>query len=227
MATLKFLQYILPRFLEYAKRHRYRIRFFAEPANSTYEAHWQKLLWLRKLLSGGTNASIIAFFDDDILITNLSVRIENFFSLVADSHNIHFIGSRDHWVNNYKFLINSGTLLVRNSQKSLQFIEYALQLHEQIPHIQHFIHFDQDAIIIAYLEFFYQHSLLLPLCVLQSTWSTDGDLYSWQPGHFAFHHLWSPYEDRIANFAQLYHHLSGWWKKNRINMTIKCFDETS
>lgn len=226
--TFEFLQYTQPRLLEYAGRHRYKVRLFAEPANSTYTAHWQKLLWLRYLLTGGTNASIIAFFDDDIFITNLSVRIENFFSLVNDAEKIHFIASRDSWVNNYKFLINSGTLLIRNSRKSLDFVKYALKLYDEIPHIQHFVHLDQDAIIIAHLEYFYEHSLLLPFCVLQSMWSTNADMYTWKPGHFALHHLWSHYDDRMENFAQLYTNISAWWEKNLPNTTTStnCDDET-
>lgn len=100
------------------------------------------------MLDGGTNATIVALLDDDIIITNFSVRIENFFNLVNDSENIHFIASRGSWINNYKFLINGGALLFRNSRKSLEFIEYVLMVHDEIPHIQHNTHYEQDALII-------------------------------------------------------------------------------
>lgn len=92
--------------------------------NSTYDPHWQRYFYMRELILNGTEASIIAYFDDDLLITNFSVRIENFFRLVANPEKIHLIISRDAWVNDFKYLLNSGSMLLRNSEESLSFINY-------------------------------------------------------------------------------------------------------
>lgn len=218
--------YTQPRLMEYAKKQRYKVRIYTKPVNSTYYPQWQKLIIFRYLLSGGTNASFIAYFDDDIMLTNLSVRIENYFSLVYDPENIHFIGSRDSYVNNYKYLINTGTMFLRNSKKSLEFVKYALKLHEEIPYIQRNALYDQEAVIVAVWEFFHNHTLLLPMCLIQSLWSTHGDWYQWRPGHFALHHLWSLNIDRSESFARIFANATKWWQVVHHKMNFNCTDET-
>lgn len=160
------------------------------------------------------------------MITNLSVRLENFFSLVNDPEQIHFIGSRDPVSNNYRFLINTGTMLLRNSGKALEMINYALRLHDEIPHIRRNLHHEQDAMVITVLERFYNHTVIFPLCLLQSMWSVVKSWYQWQPGHFAMHQLAMDFADRTSTFQALHVNASQWWKKNRSHANMNCTDET-
>lgn len=107
-----------------------------------------------------------------------------------------------------------------------EILQYVLKVHDEIPFIQRNPEWDQDAVIVAYLEYFYNYTLALPLCLLQSQWSIGVGWYQWQPGHFAMHVLGSYNADRHKTFAAIHANYSKWWEENRWRFNLNCLDET-
>lgn len=205
----KFSQITKKRMQEYCNLHNYDFKYFTETIDDKYPVIWQKCLAMDQVLNMKNNKNhhrykVVVWFDDDIYITNLKYRIEDFLQL---NPNKDIFMARDIIKNNYNHYINSGNYIMKNTQISRDFMRDTLDgIHLFKGHFRIAVNHEQS--INTYLYFAkkkYAKAIeVLPYGVLQSIYNKSYYWYNkfywlvsqfldlngpWEDGDFCIHFI--------------------------------------
>ena len=169
----------------YCDTHNYDLFYYTENLDDTYKPFWQKVVAMKRILAmknfDGTNKYDMAFWiDDDIYITNMGYRIEDFLIL---SENRDIIMSRD-IVNNYNVYINTGTYIIKNTEIGRKFIDETLEGYYWYKGWYQSNRFHEQTIM-TYLYFrdYHKYTAVLPHGIMQSFYRGN----HWKHKDFSLH----------------------------------------
>lgn len=200
------------RMIKYCELYGYDMMYFTQVIDPKYPVMWQKCVSLDKVLNmkdkfGNYKYKVVAWFDDDIYLTNMKYRTEDFLSI---NHNKHIFMTRDNIKNNYNHYINAGNYIMRNTKISRDFMKDTLNGMDNLfgGHFRNENNHEQS--INTYLYFsnpkYGQNIEVLPYGVLQSFHQIRYHIYN------KFKNLISPiysinqpwkYRDYCIHFASL------------------------
>ena len=117
------------RMLKYCSLYDYDMIYFTEIIDHNYPIMWQKCVALNKVLNmkdrfGNYRYKVVAWFDDDIYLTNMKYRVEDFLEINPKKH---IFMPRDNIRNNYNHYINAGNYIMKNTQISRDFMVETLR----------------------------------------------------------------------------------------------------
>ena len=169
----------------YCKFHGYDLFYHTENLDNRYKPFWQKVVAMRRVLDitdkhGMRKYDMAFWIDDDIYITNMGYRIEDF-SILAENKDI--IMSRD-IIDTYNIYINTGTYIVRNTEIGRKFLDETLDGYYWYKGWYQENRFHEQTIM-TYLYFrnYHKHSAVLPHGVMQSFYRGN----HWKYGDFGLH----------------------------------------
>ena len=173
------------RLKSYCGVHGYDLFYYTENLDDDYKPFWQKVVAMQKVLamknSNGTNKYDMTFWiDDDIYITNMGYRIEDF--LILSDHK-DIVMSRD-IIDDYNIHINTGTYIIRNTEIGRRFIDETLEGYYWYKGWYQSNRFHEQTIM-TYLYFrnYHQYTAVLPHGIMQSFYRGN----HWKYEDFALH----------------------------------------
>ncbi len=192
---------------KYAARHKYDFFYYDDIINPTWHPVWDKISALQRHMNS-TKYDWIVWFDDDILITNFTIKLENIIVQYGNKKSILF----QHDCNR-GWIINSGLFFVRVNNMGAALLEavcsYAhksttcawLWQHcgEQYAFedlARHVDHFGQQVAII-------QQKALQGYFVKNAGWNPNLAYLNWSKGDFSAHLLGTPNNVRVATIKFL------------------------
>ena len=116
------------RMKKYCDLYGYDMKYFTKSIDNNYGMMWQKCLATNKVLNiknnnGDYKYKVVVWFDDDIYITNMKHRLEDFLEINPDKD---IIFPRDIQKYNYSHYINSGNYILKNTKISRDFMRDTL-----------------------------------------------------------------------------------------------------
>ncbi len=185
----------------YCKTHNYDLFYYTENLDDSYKPFWQKVIAMKRVLSmknpGGSNKYDMAFWiDDDIYITNMGYRIEDFLILSEDKD---IVMSRD-VVNDYNIYINTGTYIIKNTEIGHRFLDETLEGYYWYKGWYQSNRFHEQTIM-TYLYFrdYYKYTTVLPHGIMQSFYRGN----YWKYGDFSLHLAGNTTKTRTEIMASL------------------------
>ena len=106
----KFSEVSKQRLYQYASLNGYSVEYFDKNIDINYGPMWQKTLAVKKVLDKNIYDYVV-WIDDDMYITNTSIKIEDFISLTDKD----IILSRDVFSSDADLYINSGIFIIKNN----------------------------------------------------------------------------------------------------------------
>ena len=199
----KFCKITKTRMKEYCDLYGYDLKYFTEVIDDYYPIMWQKCVSLDKVLNmkdryGNYKYKVVAWFDDDIYLTNMKYRLEDFLTL-NPKKDIFF--PRDLNKYNYNHYINAGCYIMKNTQTARDFMRDTLRGMDDYfdGHFRDEANHEQS--INTYLYFSkkkYADAMeVLPYGTLQSF-------------HTINYHLYKSFYYIVSNFMQI----NGPWRPN-------------
>lgn len=223
----KFCKVTKSRMKEYCDLYGYDFKYFTEVIDDYYPIMWQKCVSLDKVLNmkdryGNYKYKVVSWFDDDIYITNMKYRLEDFLEL---NPNKDIVMPRDMNKYDYNHYINAGCYIMKNTQTSRDFMKDTLRGMDKYfnGHFRDEPNHEQS--INTYLYFskekYAQAIEVLPYGTLQSVHAINYHLYRyfywvvsyfieingpWQPGDFCIHFasMDSDHRNRMCNRIKRY-----------------------
>lgn len=198
----KFSKVTKRRMEKYCQLYNYHFEYFTEVLDDKYPLIWQKCVAMDRVLN--LNYKVVVWFDDDIYMTNMNYRIEDFLNLTPND----IFMPRDIIKNNYNHYINSGCYMMKNNNISKEFMKDTLCGMKGLfnGHFETAINHEQS--INTYLYFSqkkYADAIeVLPYGVLQSVHNKHYYLYKnlyyfvsnfleinepWQEGDYCIHFI--------------------------------------
>ena len=192
----KFCKITNERMIEYCNLYRYDMKYYTKTLDDNYPIMWQKCVALDKVLNitdrnGNYKYKVVAWFDDDIYITNMKYRLEDFININGKKD---IIFPRDFIKYNYNHYINAGSYIMKNTAVSRDFMRDTLKGMNGLFDGYFIDHNNHEQSINTYLYFSRQKYAdaieVLPYGVLQSFYPLNYTLYQ-------------KYELLLSNFLQL------------------------
>ena len=182
------------RLKDYCDFHGYDLFYFNDYIDKNYYVMWQKILALKKVLNNG-NHDYAMWIDDDIYITNFSVKIEDFIN-AEDNRNYCYgdsesnnegsndiILSRD-IVEKSDLFLNSGTMIIKNSEIGKTFLDKIINGYELFEgYFKENLFHEQTIMTYIYFKEYTNIAKVLPHRVMQSFYKDR----IWQPNDFGIH----------------------------------------
>jgi len=207
----EFCKYTKDRLNQYCQLYDYDLQYVTEIIDERYPIIWQKTLAVRNCLNmrkenGQYKYKVVVWFDDDIYLTNLKYRIEDFLN-ISDNKSIIF--PRDIVKNNWNHYINSGNYIVKNNEIGRVFINDTIKgINLFNGYFRNNLNHEQSVSTYLYFskEKYAENMMVLPYGVFQSFYITNLDLYKKfksiiYPFH-SIHGTWR-HKDYCIHFATL------------------------
>jgi len=124
----KFSKITKKRMKEYCDLYNYDMVYFTKTLDKKFPVIWQKCVAMNKVLNmkdenGNYKYKMVVWFDDDIYITNMKYRLEDFIKI---NLNKDIFMPRDIIKHNYNHYINSGSYIMKNTKISRDFMKDTL-----------------------------------------------------------------------------------------------------
>jgi hypothetical protein len=207
----EFSQYTIESFTKYAEKWNYDLYFSSTTLDKTRPIQWSKIKAVLEVLK--TNKyDWVAWFDDDIYITNPDISLEKFIKengqkafFIISAHKTNIEKNSD--LNN----VNSGLFLVKNTQDAKNFLTKVWDIGNSRYNQEKGSFWEQSAITELLKTQKYKNSKQisrLPAKKIQSfiTIFTKGDTTDygqWEPGDFAAHLAGTDDDCRVIIIEQL------------------------
>jgi hypothetical protein len=182
----------------WAKRYDYSFKFFDKTIDSFYHPMWQKVLAIDKVMKEGNGKKydIVAWFDDDMYITNSKYSLSNFLS-----PNFSIFLSRDA-ENSPNHYINGGAFILRNNEIGKRFLSKILEGYFWFNgHFSSNNFHEQSIMTYLYYNEFFSSTVLPEQGTLQSIW--NGNHRKWKVGDFILHSAGYPGQKRLKLFEEI------------------------
>lgn len=179
----------------YAQGHGYEVRYFEESLEPKAPLIWQKIFFMQKLLET-EDFQVLVWVDDDIYITNLEMKIEEFLSLSEKP----LILAEDIPKFPHNF-INTGLFILRKTPETHEILKEMLVLRTTLCQGYYNENPFHEQTILTYLLVtkYPEVGVVLRKGRLQS-FSKDE---SWQEGDFALHLAGESVEERNRRMQEL------------------------
>lgn len=200
------------RMIKYCDLYGYDMMYFTEIIDKKYPIMWQKCVAIDKALNvkdeyGRYKYKIVAWFDDDIYMTNMKYRIEDFLNINPEKD---IFMPRDNIKNNYNHYINAGNYILKNTKVSRDFMKDTLNGMTDLFNGHFTDNMNHEQSINTYLYFSkskYSNAIeVLPYGVLQSFNQINYELYDsfrlFIEPFFSINKPWE-YKDYCIHFASL------------------------
>lgn len=204
-----FSQYTLGSFKNYTNFWGYDFFVSHETLDSSRHVAWSKIKLVLDALKSG-KFDWVAWFDDDIFITNPTIPLEQFIQEYGKT--AHLIISGHKTAHTFFSDVNSGLFLIKASDWSIQFLQKVWDFALQEDKKKYLFDFpwEQSAIQALFSSEEYENSLYiskLPARKIQSFLTMHarddkGDYGQWEPGDFAAHMAGGSHAARLIVFWQ-------------------------
>lgn len=179
---------------EYCRNHGYHLHYYTSVIDENYTLMWQRVPGLRKLLN---QYEAVFWFDDDIYITNMNIKLESFLG----DHSIVF--SADSQCEKPEILINSGIYGLKSDNVSKAFIENVIEGYDYFSgYYKDKPLYEQSIITYLYYERWSKHITVYEPGLLQSFISGD-KRGLWTKDKFCLHLNEISLAERLRIFSKL------------------------
>lgn len=193
---------------DYCRHHDYDLYYFDEELDSSYSPIWQKCLAIKKVLEMGKN-EVIAWFDDDIYITNFEIKLESFIMLAPDKD---IILCHDVVKNDPNIYINTGSYFLRNTEISRKFINETIECYDDFSgYFKKARYHEQSIMTYLFYKKYHYYAEVLPYAIVHSFHGTNpwwmqlfrGTHRGWKYKDFSLHLAGVNNDKRLELFTKI------------------------
>jgi len=181
--AMKYFKYTYPLFKHWCNNKNYKLKVFCNNPAKCYTT-WMKIYYLIEVMKQN-DSDVLCFFDADIIINNLNLDLTQF---INEKYDVYI--SKNGW--NGGDLMNSGSILLKCNNRSLQFLEEVWSYHEGEYSFKLF--WEQTVINKLYEEKY--SNIIFPL-EMRDLNSYGDDNYIHNPNNNVYHIMAKPIEVKI------------------------------